>query len=123
MKAYSEDLRERVVDAVAVGKTKGEVARIFSVSVPSIDRWLRLKRETEKLTPKPVPGRPSVKGKALDVGLVEQLREHADATIAEHCQLWEERTKTKVSSATMSRALKRAKWPLKKKDGGRLGAG
>ncbi len=115
MKAYSEDLRERVVEAVDAGKGKDEVAATFRVSVPSINRWLRLRRETHKLEPKPVPGRPSIKGKALDEGLVEQLREHPDATIAEHCELWRERTATSVSSATMSRAMKRAEWTLKKR--------
>jgi transposase len=117
MKAYSEDLRERVVAAVDAGKRKEEVAESFSVSLSSVNRWLRLKRETETLEPRPITGRPSIKGKALDEGLVEQLREHPDATIAEHCKLWEGRTKTSVSEATMSRAMKRAGWPLKKKDG------
>ncbi len=115
MKAYSRDLRERVVEAAGAGKPKEEIADLFSVSVPSINRWLRLKRETEQLEPRPITGRPSILGKALDAGLVEQLREHPDATIAEHCQLWESRTGVKVSGATMSRAMRRASWPLKKK--------
>ncbi len=117
MKAYSEDLRKRVVEAVDAGKSKAEVAETYSVSVPSINRWLRLKRETEGLEPKTIPGRPSIKGKALDEGLVEQLREHPDATIAEHCEQWRERTGTNISGATMSRAMKRVAWTLKKKDG------
>ncbi len=117
MKAYSQDLRKRVVEAVDAGKPKAEVAETFSVSMSSVNRWLRLKRETKTLEPKPITGRPSIKGKALDEGLVEQLREYPDATIAEHCELWERRTKTRVSEATMSRALQRTGWPLKKKDG------
>ncbi len=115
MKAYSQDLRKRVVAAVDAGKPKAEVADIFSVSVPSINRWLRLKRETKTLEPKPIPGRPSVKGKSLEAGLVEQLRDHPDATIVEHCELWEQRSKLTVSEATMSRAMKRLGWPLKKR--------
>lgn len=120
MKAYSQDLRKRVVEAVDAGISKAEVAKTFSVSAASINRWLRLRRETQKLEPKPIAGRPSIKGRALDEGLVEQLREHPDATIAEHCQLWEERTLSKVSQATMSRAVKRAAWPLKQKTVGAL---
>jgi len=46
MKAYSEDLRERVVRAVAIGTPREDVAGMFAVSVPTIERWLRLKRET-----------------------------------------------------------------------------
>lgn len=123
MKAYSQDLRKRVVEAVDAGKSKAEVAETFTVTVPSINRWLRLRRETEDLEPKAIPGRPSIKGKALDEGLVEQLQEHPDATISEHCELWRERTGTSVSSATMSRAMKRVGWMLKKKDGRSLRAG
>ncbi len=115
MKAYSQDLRKRVVEAVDAGKTKAEVAETFTVTVPSINRWLRLRRETQSLEPKAIPGRPSIKGKALDEGLVEQLQEHSDATISEHCQLWRERTGTHISSATMSRAMKRAAWTPKKR--------
>lgn len=115
MKAYSQDLRKRVVGAVDAGKPKEAVAETFSVSVRSINRWLKLKRETEQLKPRPITGRPSILGKALDAELVEQLRVYPEATVAEHCQLWEERTKARVSEATMSRALKRARWPLKKR--------
>jgi transposase len=107
---------------VDAGISKGEVAKTFSVSAASINRWLRLRRETQKLEPKPIVGRASIKGRALDEGLVEQLREHPDATIAEHCELWEKQTGTRVSQATMSRAMKRLGWPLKKKDGRSLGA-
>ena len=40
--AYSLDLRKRVVDAVRKAEqTKEEIARIFSLSVPTINRWLR----------------------------------------------------------------------------------
>jgi|SRR5687768_17292281 len=46
MKAYSEDLRERVIRAVEVGRPREEVAARFEVSVPTIERWVRLKRET-----------------------------------------------------------------------------
>jgi len=118
MKAYSRDLRERVVAAAVAGKPKEEVAGIFGVSMSSVNRWLRLKRETGKLEPRPITGRPGILGKALDAGLAEQLRERPDATIAEHCELWGRRTGTTVSGATMSRAMGRAGWPLKKKDGG-----
>lgn len=104
-----------MVAAVDAGKRKEEVAQTLSVSMSSVNRWLRLRRETRTLEPRPITGRPGLKGKALDEGLVEQLRQHPDATIGEHCELWEERTRTRVSEATMSRALKRARWPLKKR--------
>src|SRR5438067_13055749 len=107
MKAYSEDLRERVVRAVAIGTPRDEVAATFAVSIPTITRWLRLKRETGGLTPKPVPGPVAVKTEALVAALPERLVEHADATLAEQCSWWRAASGVEVSTATMSRALTR----------------
>src|SRR3712207_3775571 len=62
MKPYSKDLRLRVLSAVDAGKPREEVAKTFSVSVPTIKRWLKRRRETGDVEPKPIPGRPSRKG-------------------------------------------------------------
>src|SRR5258708_1635509 len=105
MKPYSEDLRERVVRAVLIGTPRDDVAARFVVSMPTIERWLRLKRETRGVAPKPVPGPVAVKTNALMVALPEHLSTHADATLAEQCAWWEEQTGVEVSTATMSRAL------------------
>ena len=107
MKPYAEDLRERVVRAVAIGTPRDEVAATFVVSVPTIERWLRLKRETGSLAPKPVPGPVAVKTRAVMAALPERLVEHADATLSEQCDWWRETSGVKVSTATMSRALAR----------------
>lgn len=115
MKAYSEDLRERVVRAVAIGTPRDEVAARFVVSVPTITRWLRLKRETGSLAPKPVPGPVAVKMAAVMAALPERLAEHADATLDEHCSWWQEASGVEVSTATMSRALTRLGWARKKR--------
>ena len=40
MKAYSIDLRERIVRAVEAGKAKSEVARLFDVNVSTVKRYL-----------------------------------------------------------------------------------
>jgi len=107
MKAYSEDLRERVVRAVAIGTPRSEVAATFAVSVPTIERWLRLKRETGSLAPRPVPGPVAVKTEALMARLPERLVERADATLDQQCSWWQEVSGVQVSTATMSRALTR----------------
>jgi transposase len=114
MKAYSEDLRERVVRAVAIGTPRDEVAARFVVSIPTITRWLRLKRETGSLAPKPVPGPVPVKTAAVMAALPERLAEHADATLDAHCSWWQEASGVEVSTATMSRALTRLGWSRKK---------
>jgi len=107
MKAYSEDLRERVVRAVARGTPRAEVAATFAVSVPTITRWLRLKRETGSVARRPVPGPAAVKTEAVMAALPERLVEHADATLDEQCSWWREVAGVQVSTATMSRALTR----------------
>ena len=107
MRAYSEDLRERVVRAVAIGTPRDEVAATFAVSMPTIERWLRLQRETGSLAPKPIPGPTAVKTAAVMAALPERLVEHADATLGEQCAWWREASGVEVSTATMSRALRR----------------
>jgi transposase len=115
MKAYSEDLRWRVVRAVMIGMPRDEVAARYLVSVPTIERWLRLKRETGGLAPKPTPGPVAVKTNALVEALPARLADCADATLEEHCAWWREVAEVEVSTATMSRALARLDWPRKKR--------
>jgi len=67
MKPYSNDLKIRVLAAVDRGEPREEVAGTFSVSVPTIKRWLRRRRLTGGVEAVPIPGRPRVKGAALRV--------------------------------------------------------
>ena len=115
MKPYSEDLRERVVAAVERGTKRSEVVETFAVSLPTLKRWVKQRRETGALAPKPIPGPPAIKGDALVEALPERLAEHADATLEEHCTWWRERTGTVVSTATMSRAITALAWTRKKR--------
>jgi transposase len=115
MKAYSQDLRERVLRAIDQGISRTEVIRIFGVSEPTIKRYLKLRRDTGSLAPKVIPGRPKRKiGPLLD-GLRPQLEAHSDATLEEHCRQWEAETGARVSTSTMGRAILRLKWTRKKR--------
>jgi transposase len=107
VKAYSEDLRARVLAAVDRGIPRAEVARVFQVSLPTIKRWLRRRRETGSLAPSPRPGAPAVKMAALRAGLLPQLQAAPDATLEEHCRRWEQAHRMRVSTATMSRVITR----------------
>jgi transposase len=53
-RAYSLDLRERVVDAIAAGKSCREVASTFQVSVASVVRWSQRFRATGSAAAKPL---------------------------------------------------------------------
>lgn len=117
MKAYSKDLRLKVLEAVDRGMPRKEVARIFGVSLPSIKRWLKRRRESGDVEPSPRPGPPARKGALLEQWLPNQLENNPDLTLAEHCESFEEDSGVEVSTATMSRRILRlpGNWPLKKR--------
>lgn len=116
MKPYSKDLRIRVLAAVERGTPREEVAETFRVSVPTIKRWLKRRRETGGVEAVPIPGRPRVKGAALERWLPEHLENNHDLTLAEHREAFEEHSRVAVSASTVSRAIARLPggWPLKK---------
>ena len=55
-RAYSLDLRERVVAAVAAGESCRGVAKTFKVSVASVVKWSQRFRATGSAAAKPVGG-------------------------------------------------------------------
>ena len=117
MNAYSKDLRLKVLSAIDRGIPRKEVADLFGVSRSTIKRWLKRRRQTGDVNVYKIPGRPSVKGKALREWLPEHLQANPDLTLAEHCEAFEEEEGAmEVSEATMSRAIARlpGEWPLKK---------
>ena len=57
-RAYSSDLRERVIAAVGDGQSCREVAAVFRVSVASVVKWSQRARQTGSVTAKPIGGRP-----------------------------------------------------------------
>ena len=58
MKAYSEDLRRKIVDALKRGTSKNEAASLFGVSLSSVKRFARMDRDGLSLAPRKPPGRP-----------------------------------------------------------------
>ena len=118
MKPYSKDLRSRVLAAVDAGTPREQVAKTFSVSMPTIKRWLRRRRETGDVEPKPIPGRPSRKGVMLQGWLPKHLEANDDLTLEEHREAFEEEFgQEAVSTSTIGRAIARLPdggWPIKK---------
>jgi transposase len=115
MKAYSQDLRHRVLRAIDQGKSQAEVSETLTISTATIKRYLKARRESGHVLPKPIPGRPSIKGAALQAGLLDQLRANPDASREQHCQMWKAKTGMKVSPASVSRARMALGWTRKKK--------
>ncbi len=115
MRAYSTDLRERMVQAVAAGQPQTVVARTFGVGVATLRRYVTQQRTTGALTPKRHPG-PALRIGPLDQpALRAQVKATPDATLVEHCAAWEPTHRVRVSPPTMGRALRRLGWPLNKR--------
>jgi transposase len=117
MKPYSKDLRLRVLAAVDAATPREQVSKTFSVSIPTIKRWLKRRRETGDVQPKPIPGRPSKKGVILQSWLPKQLEKNDDLTLEEHREAFEEEFGQRVSTSTIGRAiagLPNGGWPTKK---------
>jgi transposase len=115
MKAYSQDLRQRVVRAVDAGQSQAEIAKTFAVSVATIKRYLKQRRETGHVLPKAIPGRPAKKGAVLQAHLSAQLEAHPDVTREEHCRLFQAEYGIEVSTASISRARAALGWTRKKR--------
>jgi transposase len=112
---YSRDLREQVVRSHDAGVGPTEIARVFGIPERTIFRWLVWAQSRPSLASTPRSGRPPRIAPDHWPALRAQVAEHADATLAEHCRLWAERTGEQVSTATMSRLLARLQLPLKKR--------
>ena len=83
MRAYSMDLRERVVAAVDGGMTQEQAAAIFGGSVNTVGRYLARRRDTGSLAPAVQRHGPRPEKKArLQAWLPARLQVAADATLA-----------------------------------------
>ncbi len=58
MKAYSEDLREKITNAVGRGMKKSEVARTFGVRLCTVQGYAALLKASGSLTAKKRLGKP-----------------------------------------------------------------
>ena len=115
MRAYSTDLKERLVRAVAEGLPMREAARRFDVAVTTVKRAVVQQRETGSLERKPSPGRPRAIRRDQEAALRARLEAAADATLLEHCAWWAEQYAQQLSEATMWRAIRRLGWTHKKR--------
>jgi transposase len=115
MKAYSIDLRERVVASVENGECNiPAAARRYKVSEPTIERWVARKRRTGNVAPLPHAGGPSRKLASAAGVIRATVKAQPDATLQELCELVEKETRIKSDPSMMCRELARLKLPRKK---------
>ena len=108
-RAYSLDLRERVVAAAREEHlTQAALARRFRVSAGTVSYWLRRVEETGSVAPEPHGG-----GRAASVDepgaqvLAELVRAQNDRTLEELAALYHARTQVRLSRSALWRAVTR----------------
>jgi transposase len=115
MKAYSEDLRQKVVQAVQQrGTSKSEAARLFGISLSSVKRYTKLANRGESLIPRKGGGRPPIADDATRKLLEEDIRTRPAATLKERRHFLKSFAGKSLSEPTLMRLLKRMGFSRKK---------
>ena len=111
MKAYSNDLRKKIVQAYENKEgSYRQLAQRFSVSLGFIQNLMKRYRETGQVDPLPHAGGSSCKLTASEMELVSTLiGKDREATLAQLCDRLYEMTQVRLSQATMSRIRNRLK--------------
>jgi transposase len=107
MKAYSEDLRRKIVDALKRGIPKSEAASLFGVSLSSVKRFARMEREGDSLAPRKPPGRPPKINDTTRRLLEADLADRPAATASERRRYLERMTGESMSDSTLRRLVRK----------------
>jgi transposase len=115
MDAYSEDLRQKIVQALQQRRmTKSEAARAFSVSLSSVKRYAKALSEGRSLSPGKAPGkRPLLDEKARRL-LEVDVEERPFAKLSDRRQYLKKVAGVSVSESTLSRAMRKMGFGRKK---------
>jgi len=116
MKAYSLDLRQKIVDVYAEGNlSQRQLAKQFRVALSFVEKLLKQQRETGNIAPKQRTHQTPTKLNAQQLEMLCQLVEdNNDATLAELCHLLEQKTKVRIGRSTLDRMLSKLNITLKK---------
>ena len=119
MRAYSEDLRKKIVAAIERGMPKVQAARLFDVSLSSIKRYSRTAKQGGSLEPRKSSGRPRKIDEKARVLLEQDVEERPSATIGQRRRFLEHITATTLSDSTVRRQMKRLGFTQKNGQWGR----
>lgn len=120
MRAYSTDLRERVIQAWQAGKTQAWIAATYRVSTGSIKRYIRRYQTTGSVAATVQRRQAPRISQAHEPALRALVAREPQADLVRYCALWQAETGIMVSIQTMSRMLVRLGL-RQKNDGGRAG--
>jgi transposase len=116
-KAYSQDLRERVIAVYQEGKSTMEaVAERFAVSRSWVNNLVQRQKQTGSVAAKPHGGGAVAKVTATHYPILEAIIDaQNDVTLLEIKQKFAEKTGILVSQSTICRALQEIELTRKKK--------
>src|SRR5882757_9704756 len=81
---YSDDLRSRALAAVAGGLSRHQAAKVLSVGVSSVIRWVQSHRATGSVSPKPIGGSRGCRIEGADRDwLLARIAQKPDLTLEE----------------------------------------
>ena len=112
---YSQDLRDRVVAAIASGRSARSAARAFSISVSAAVRWGQRLREEGHAEARPMGGDRRSRLTARGAEVLTLVAETPDLTLAEIRSALAARYGLEVGISTISRFLARHQVTFKKK--------
>ena len=117
MRAYSNDLRRRIIDAVQENEqSQPEIAAHFSVSLSFIEKLWHRFRSTGKYEALPHAGGRTRLLKEDEIVIRAAVTAQPDSTLAELCETVAGETgKSQVSPDVMSDELRRLNLPRKKR--------
>lgn len=117
MKAYSLDLRQKIVDAYAEGNlSQRQLAKQFRVALSFVEKLLKQHRETGSIAPKVRTEQTPTKLNSEQLSVLAQLVEaNNDATLAELREQLKQRTGVLIGRSTVDRMVKKLNLSVKKK--------
>lgn len=116
MKAYSLDLRQKIVAAYAQGnRSQRQIAQQFGVALSFIEKLLKQQRETGSIAPKVRTQQTPTKLNVEQLKVLEQLVEaQNDATLDELRYQLKQKTGVLIGRSTVDRMLTKLNLTVKK---------
>lgn len=115
MKAYSSDLRERVIALAGdANLTQPQLAAVFSISLATVEEWLRIFRQTGRTEPLPHAGGAERVLQPHAQVIRQLVQPQPDATLEELCLQIAAKTGVHANPSMLCRELQILNLPRKK---------
>ena len=106
MKAYSMDLRERIVQACQAGERASQVAQRFGVSAKTV-RHYRTRHAQGALAPRPIPGKPPRLTGQDEAAFLALVSQQSNWTLDSLSREWHARSGVWLPRSTLHDHLRR----------------